>query len=231
VPKKKKPTAIPLPTPRSRRSIAICVGATVALLVADLAGKEWAEGALSAERPTEPEAAVCEPDEYDRVVYRRIMTEPVVIIDGYLELRYAENCGAAFGLMRGAPPLARKVVFGVAAVLASVALFMMFVRGRGGKLFAVSVPLIVSGALGNLVDRVRYGYVVDFVRFHLQDTWSYPTFNVADIGITVGVILLVLDGFRDAKRAKEAERAAQERPPAAAPAERAHPRETAEKPD
>lgn len=204
---KKKPTAVPPPSPRTKQSIALCAIATVALLVADLASKEWAENALSAERATEPSSAVCEPDEHDRIVYRRIMTEPVVLIDGYLEFRYAENCGAAFGLMRGAPPIARKVVFGVAAVLASIALFTMFVRGRGGTLFALSVPLIVSGALGNLVDRVRYGYVVDFIRFHLQDSWSYPTFNIADIGITVGVVLLVLDGFKDAKRARELERA------------------------
>ena len=63
---------------------------------------------------------------------------------------------------------------------------------------------IVSGALGNLIDRVRYGYVVDFIRFHLQDGWEWPTFNIADCGITVGVILLVLDGFREGRaEAKE----------------------------
>ena len=203
---KQKPTAVPPPAPRSKQVIALCAVATIALLAADLASKQWAETALSAARTAEPASAVCEPDEHDRIVYRRIMTEPVVLIDGYLEFRYAENCGAAFGLMRGAPPIARKVVFGVAAVLASIALFTMFVRGRGGALFAVSVPLIVSGAIGNLVDRVRYGYVVDFIRFHLQESWSYPTFNIADIGITVGVVLLVLDGFKDAKRAREVER-------------------------
>lgn len=205
--KNKKPTAIPQPEPRSRKAIAIAVLATLGLLAADLGSKDWAESALSAERPVDPATPTCAEDEYGRIVYRRVMTEPVVLVDGYLEFRYAENCGAAFGLMRSAPPLARKAVFGIAAVAACVALFVMFVRGRGGMLFAVSVPLIVSGALGNLVDRVRYGYVVDFIRFHLQDSWSYPTFNIADVGITVGVVLLVLDGFRDAKRAKEIERA------------------------
>lgn len=218
MPEKKKPPATPPPPPRSGRAIAACAAVSLGLLAIDLVAKEWAEQALSAERTVEPDEPVCEPDEHGRIVYRRIMTEPVVVIDGYLELRYAENCGAAFGLMRGAPPFARKLVFGVAAVLASVALFVMFARGRGGRLFAVSVPLIVSGALGNLIDRVRYGYVVDFVRFHLQDTWSYPTFNVADIGITVGVVLLVLDGFQDARRARAAEREGSRAGPAAADA-------------
>ena len=59
------------------------------------------------------------------------------------------------------------------------------------------VPLIVAGAIGNLVDRVRFGYVVDFIRFHLNDQWAYPTFNVADAWITIGDVLILIDGFRE----------------------------------
>jgi signal peptidase II len=64
------------------------------------------------------------------------------------------------------------------------------------------VPLIVSGALGNLFDRVRYGYVVDFIRFHWRGEWDYPTFNVADVGISVGVALLIIDGFLEGRAEK-----------------------------
>lgn len=176
----------------------LCAGVTLALLAANLGSKTWAETDLSTERLGEP-PPICEPDEFGRVTTQRVRTEPAVLVDGYLELRYAENCGAAFGLLRDAPPIARKVVFGLAAAAASVVLFVMFARGRGRTLFAASVPLIVSGALGNLIDRVRYGYVVDFIRFHLQDGWEWPTFNIADCGITVGVILLVLDGFQEGR--------------------------------
>lgn len=204
--KKKKPTVTPPSQPRTRQAILLCALATFGLLIADLGTKQWAESALSQEPFVEP-GPICQPDEQGRITMQRVRTEPVVVVDGYLEFRYAENCGAAFGLMRTAPLVARKVVFGIAALLASVALFVMFVRGRGGTLFAVSVPLIVSGALGNLVDRLRYGYVVDFIRFHWQEGWEYPTFNIADVGITVGVILLVLDGFRDAREAKRSEQA------------------------
>jgi len=199
---KKNAEAPPPPDPRSRRAIITCAAVTIALLALDLGTKQWAEDTLSLTRPGEA-PPVCEPDDYGRVAMQRMRDDSVVLIDGYLEFRYAENCGAAFGLMRGAPPTVRKVVFGVAASLASVALFVMFARGRGERLFVWSVPLIVSGALGNLVDRVRYGYVVDFIRFHLQDQWEYPTFNVADCGITIGVVLLVLDGFVDARKAKK----------------------------
>jgi signal peptidase II len=72
----------------------------------------------------------------------------------------------------------------------------MFARGNGGPLFAWSVPLVVSGALGNMIDRVRLGYVVDFIHFHVYDSFEWPTFNVADSTITVGVALLLLDGMR-----------------------------------
>src|SRR5690606_10370962 len=88
-----------------------------------------------------------------------------VLIADYLEFQYAESCGAAFGLLRDADDWVRRAVFGVAALGAVVALMWMFVVGRGGPLFAWSVPFVVSGAVGNLVDRVRYGYVVDFIRF------------------------------------------------------------------
>jgi signal peptidase II len=123
-----------------------------------------------------------------------------VLIDGFLEFRYAENCGAAFGFMRDMPSLVRKGVFYVAATGAIVLLLWMFVTGRGGALFAISVPLIVAGAIGNFVDRVRLGYVVDFVRFHNHDSWAYPTFNVADAWITIGVALILIEGFADGRR-------------------------------
>ncbi len=187
---------------RSNLAIGICVAATLVLTIADLGSKQWALLTLSEERASDP-PPVCEPNEDGHIFMQRMGTEPIVLVDGYLELRYAENCGAAFGVMRSAPAFARKLVFGVAATLASIALMLMFVRGRGGALFAWSVPMIVSGAIGNLYDRVRFGYVVDFIRFHLEDGWEWPTFNVADCGITVGVILLVLDGFREGRTEKE----------------------------
>ncbi len=206
--KQRKRPLPPPPTPRTKKAIAICALATLALLAADLGTKAWAEEALAAERVGES-PPVCEPDEFGRVAMQRVRAESIVVVEGYVMYRYAENCGAAFGLLRDAPPLARKVVFGFAAAAASLVLFVMFIRGRGQVFFAWSVPMIVSGALGNLVDRARYGYVVDFIRVHLQDGPEWPTFNIADIGITVGVILLVLDGFREVQLDRAREKAAE----------------------
>lgn len=181
---------------RSTRAIAICVASTLAFLAADLASKDWALERLSVERIGGP-PPVCAGQGM-----QRLPNEGIVLIEGYLGFQYAENCGAAFGLLRDAPDWMRRAVFGVAAIGASIALMWMFVTGRGGPFFAWSVPFVVSGALGNLVDRFRYGYVVDFIRFHVHDAWEYPTFNVADITIVIGVGLLILDGFRKEAPAK-----------------------------
>ncbi len=186
----------------------LCLLAIVVLTGADLLSKQWALDKLSEPSPlaTEP---VCEPNATGRVDPQRRQLAPVVLVDGYLEFRYAENCGAAFGFMRDMPSLVRKSVFYLAASGAVVLLLFMFASGRGGPLFAWSVPLIVAGALGNLVDRVNLGYVVDFVRFHLNDRWAYPTFNLADAFISVGVGLILIDGFFEGRREREREEAAQ----------------------
>ena len=190
-------------TPRSSKALILCLAATAGLTAMDLGSKHWALERLSQPASLAPEP-VCQPNEYGRIQTQRSQRAPVVLIDGYLEFRYAENCGAAFGFMRDMPTLVRKGVFYVAAAGAVVLLLWMFVTGRGGTLFAISVPLIIAGAVGNFVDRVRLGYVIDFVRFHLNDRWAYPTFNVADAWITIGVTLILIEGFVDGRREKRA---------------------------
>jgi signal peptidase II len=198
---------------RPVRQIAIGAIAALGLLALDLGTKEWTLHALSMPRRGQVTEA-CEPGPDGRIPLQRLRTEQIEIIPGYFGLRYAENCGAAFGLLHDAPRLIRRSVFGIAAVIASGVLAWMFVIGRGGRPFAWAVPMIVSGAIGNLVDRVRHGYVVDFIRLHLENGPEWPTFNIADAGITVGVVLLLVDGMRKEVRAKTPEPA-----PAAQPEE------------
>jgi signal peptidase II len=182
--------------PRSSRAIAACLVALAVFTVADLWSKAWAENRLSHESPGAAGIAACTPDEHGHYYMQRTRGEQIVLIDGFLELRYAENCGAAFGLLDESPRWVRAGVFMTAGALAVAALLLMFVRGSGGTYFAWSVPLVVSGALGNMVDRVRLGYVIDFIHFHIHQSFEWPTFNVADSTITVGVALLLLDGLR-----------------------------------
>ena len=201
---------------RSKQAILIAAAVTLGLLAADLGSKQWAMDTLSVEHPGTPPEVCAEPGRN-----QRLRSESIVLIEDFFELSYTENCGAAFGLLNDSPAWIRATVFGIAAVVASIALFVLFARGKGGWAFAASVPFVVSGALGNFVDRFRLGYVVDFIRVHYEEpfdilTWhfdryEYPTFNVADITITIGVVLLILDGFLEEKRLKrEAKKEAEE---------------------
>lgn len=179
---------------RPARTLWACVAGIVVLTAFDLATKRWAEAELSRAREGYL-PAVCAADADGHWYFQRVRTRSIVLIDGYLEFRYAENCGAAFGMLDRAPGWVRAGVFLTAATVAVSALTWMFYTANGGALFAWSVPLIVSGAIGNMVDRLHLGYVVDFIRFHVHDKFEYPTFNVADSTITIGVALILIDGF------------------------------------
>jgi signal peptidase II len=102
-------------------------------------------------------------------------------------VRYAENRGIAFSLLDGYPVLST-----VLAILALGFIVVFVVRSLAPtRLTALGFGLVVGGALGNLIDRLRAGFVVDFV-----SVWRWPAFNVADVAITVGIILLILQGLR-----------------------------------
>ncbi|MFN2167006.1 MAG: signal peptidase II [Anaerolineae bacterium] len=180
---------------RTPRAILLCLVALASMTALDLWTKSLAQRYLSREIPGLTREA-CEPDEQGRVSMQRGRVGQLVLIENYLELRYTENCGAAFGMLNDAPRWLRYGLFMTAAGVAVILLLGMFARGSGGPLFAFSVPFIASGALGNLVDRVQHVYVVDFIRFHIGNVFEWPTFNVADSTITVGVVLLLIDGFR-----------------------------------
>ncbi len=182
----------------TKKVLGIALVATIGLTWLDLATKDWALEALSVERQHN-KPPLCERASDGYIHIQRLRTAPIVLIDGYLEFRYAENCGAAFGMLHDAPEWVRSTLFTAAALVATGVLGFLLVSGRGGPLFVWSVPLVVSGALGNLIDRFRYGYVVDFIRFHLQNGWEWPTFNVADITISIGVGLMLLDSFLQPK--------------------------------
>jgi signal peptidase II len=122
---------------------------------------------------------------------------PISVVDGLLALTLVLNPGLAFGLLGGVPPAWRWTVAALSlvalAVLARVALRVLPAGGWTGRL---AVGLIFGGAVGNLVDRARFGAVVDFVDVHWRG-WHWPAFNVADSAITVGVALLAVRLLND----------------------------------
>jgi signal peptidase II len=159
--------------------------------ILDLGSKEWAIERLSRVSAKVPDP-ICQADERGRIAPVRLPFRMRTVVPSYLELRYAENCGAAFSMLRTAPRWVRLALLVVLNGLACVGLIVLFARGHGGRLFALAVPLIVSGAVGNIADRLRHGFVVDFIRLRFG-SWEYPTFNVADIAIAVGMLLWLIE--------------------------------------
>ena len=118
--------------------------------------------------------------------------EERVIIDGFLQFIYTENPGIAFGQLQDGGSFGRWF-FVVLAALAAVAVFYYFMRTpRNDDRVLGACALLLAGILGNLTDRVRLGYVVDFIVVHAGN-YHWPTFNVADASITVGALLLAFD--------------------------------------
>lgn len=112
----------------------------------------------------------------------------ITVIEGFFDFSYLENRGAAFGIFQG-----RVYLLAFVTIIIMAVLFVMFQKTKKKtKLLTISTALIMTGAIGNLIDRLRYGFVVDFISWHWKNTYYFPTFNVADICITVGTGLLIL---------------------------------------
>lgn len=126
---------------------------------------------------------------------RLIPGVPLTLVEGYVALTLVMNTGLAFGLLAGLPPSWRWVVV-LLSLAALVVLARLAVRllGQGGWADTLAVGLLFGGAVGNLIDRARFGAVVDFVDLHARG-WHWPAFNVADSAITVGVAILALRLF------------------------------------
>lgn len=122
----------------------------------------------------------------------RIQSAVYPVTESWFNLRVAGNKGAAWGLFRDLPETWRVPFFVAIAAVAVVVIVLFYRSARGQKVLSVALTLILGGALGNLADRVRLGYVVDFIDWYYGD-WHWPTFNVADIAISVGVGLLLVD--------------------------------------
>jgi signal peptidase II len=128
-----------------------------------------------------------------------------VVFDSWFALHVVGNKGAAWGLFRNLPESWRVPFFLAISVIAVVAIVLFFRRTQEHQvLLRVALTFILGGALGNLADRIRLGYVVDFIDWHYRNVYHWPTFNVADVAISTGVGLLLLDMLlhRGAARAK-----------------------------
>jgi signal peptidase II len=125
-------------------------------------------------------------------------TRPVEIMPGFLQLVYWENSGVAFGLFNASASAWKPYILAAMAIVAVVVLVVYSAHmPLERKLLHVSLAVIIGGILGNFVDRVVRGSVIDFIDFHLYDTYHFPSFNAADSAITIGIALLLIDTMKN----------------------------------
>lgn len=125
--------------------------------------------------------------------------ESIPVIKGLFNITYVRNPGAAFGFLAGASPLFRSIFF-VSVTLLAIFLVLHYIwKSRAGELvMTFALSLILSGAVGNLIDRIRFGEVIDFLDVYIG-SYHWPAFNVADSAISVGAAILFIGLIRQAK--------------------------------
>ncbi|MGV3620193.1 MAG: signal peptidase II [Archangium sp.] len=132
---------------------------------------------------------------YDGLRFRP--KDRIVFAGDFISFSYAENDGAAFGLFRNVPRQYRGPLFYAVTIGALLLVFYYWRQLRGGRdeRFArIGLPLVLGGALGNAIDRLTRGFVIDFLDVHRGDL-HWPAFNVADVTLVVGVMFLLVDSF------------------------------------
>jgi signal peptidase II len=136
------------------------------------------------------------------VIERFQLGESISIIQNFFNLTYVRNTGAAFGLFAQTNPAFRVPFFLIIPLIALASIFYLFknLKDDDHKL-STAFSLIIGGAIGNLIDRLAYSYVIDFLDFHWKYQIHFPAFNVADSVICIGVALLTIDMLQ--KEAKE----------------------------
>ncbi|WP_392552870.1 signal peptidase II [Orbus wheelerorum] len=116
----------------------------------------------------------------------------------FFSISYYRNTGAAFSILEGQ----RWLLAAVAIIISLLIIYMLYKNGRTKKLESFSLALVLGGALGNLFDRIYHGFVIDFLDVNFG-SWHYPTFNLADCAICVGIVLFIFAGYNTRKEPKK----------------------------
>lgn len=135
------------------------------------------------------------------LVYGYFKPNESLEINNFLSLTHVHNYGAAFSFLANEDGWQQYLLVTISTVASLAIIVWMLKTSKDQVLKLTALSLILSGAVGNLIDRALLGFVIDFIDLHYQN-FSWPIFNIADITITIGVILLILADYRDGKRSK-----------------------------
>lgn len=130
--------------------------------------------------------------------------ESVTVIENLFNLTYVRNPGAAFGFLAESHPEFREIFFLAIPPIAMIIIFLIL-RGVSDKdrLQVFALSNIFGGAIGNYIDRLRFRYVIDFLDFHIKEKYSWPSFNIADSAIVLGVMILMYLMWIEKKETKK----------------------------
>lgn len=174
----------PSAKPAPKASINLLLSVTLISLVADLASKSWAKAALAP--------------------IGRGKGKHFTVIAGYVDFIFAQNPGGAWSFLRSVPDTIRRPFFLMVSSAAIVFIVSVYRRlSADQRAMKWGLAFALGGAMGNLVDRIRFGWVVDFVDVYITrggKEHHWPTFNVADIAIVIGVLLMASDMLRPSRR-------------------------------
>ena len=129
-----------------------------------------------------------------QIAYKNLLGQPPVDVLPVLQWALVFNRGAAFGFLNDAGGIQHYLFSGLALVISVILLVWLWRVCKQNGLLSLGLVMILSGAIGNLIDRMLYQYVIDFIYFHYND-WYFPAFNIADSAITLGAICLIVDSF------------------------------------
>ncbi len=125
------------------------------------------------------------------------------LIPGFMSLSHTQNPGFAFGLMQKVPPSLQDVFFIGIPVFALILIVLIFIKLQDNQMLtSLALTSILGGATGNLLDRIQYGYVIDFLDFHLGSSVKLPAFNIADFAIIAGVALMFYNTLKQERPEK-----------------------------
>jgi signal peptidase II len=190
-----------------KRKLLILIGVALAIIVLDQWSKFWVTrelthqfegkdtfGAKLGALYSRPEGSTVVSGVY---VFRT--KRSITVSERFFRLRYAENPGAAWGLFRNLPENLRGPLFHVVSLAAVILISYYFMKlsgtDRAERWALWGLPLVLGGAIGNYIDRLARGFVIDFLEAHWMDRAAWPSFNIADTAICVGVGMLIVDAF------------------------------------
>lgn len=185
--------------PRARALTLLSLGALITVWL-DQWSKRWALEALYLK--VKAGEAVVAPADAAALYSRNIE------VTSWFNFHLVGNKGAAWGIFKNLPEQWRVLFFAVLTIVALGMMFMMYLQSNGQRLMRFALLLIIGGAIGNFIDRLTIGYVIDFIDWHYGGK-HWPTFNVADVWISVGVGLMLVDMIRQSLQGEREERPAQ----------------------